>query len=108
MFTRPVLPLLGCMQGQRHEDSDSQDDWTDEEDDAEALDTADPFLYFADTLRAVQMQHSARFQVWLSCCCCRPLIQGWRTALYMRALHADCLPRCADMQALWCLNKALE
>ena len=52
-----------CSQGRRHEDSDSEDEWTDEEDDSEALDTADPFLYFADTLRAVQMQHPARFRV---------------------------------------------
>ncbi len=55
--------MLWCLQGRRHEDSDSEDEWTDEEDDSEALDTADPFLYFADTLRAVQMQHPARFQV---------------------------------------------
>lgn len=54
---------LMCSQGRRHEDSDSEDEWTDEEDDSEALDTADPFLYFADTLRVVQMQHPARFQV---------------------------------------------
>ncbi|CAL5220954.1 g3058 [Coccomyxa viridis] len=50
------------LKGRRHEESDSEDEWTDEEDDSEALDTADPFLYFADTLRAVQMQHPARFQ----------------------------------------------
>ncbi len=56
---------VSCLQGQRHDDSDSEDEWTDEEDDAEALDTADPFLYFADTLRAVQTQYPARFQV---CC----------------------------------------
>ena len=56
--------MLRCLQGRRHEDSDSEDEWTDEEDDSEALDTADPFLYFADTLRAVQMRHPARFQVW--------------------------------------------
>ena len=94
-----LQPML-CMQGQRHEESDSQDDWTDEEDDAEALDAADPFLYFADTLRAVQMQHPARFQVWLSCCCSRPLI--WRLAdslSFMCVSHADCLASCPDVQA---------
>ena len=96
----PMLQLMLCMQGQRHEESDSQDDWTDEEDDAEALDAADPFLYFADTLRAVQMQHPARFQVWLSCCVSRPLI--WRLASSPPLLpvsHADYPASCAAMQA---------
>jgi hypothetical protein len=68
------------MQGQRHDDSESEDDWTDEEDDAEALDTADPFLYFADTLCTVQAQHPARFQV-------RP---GWLfvlSSLHLRRLQ---------------------
>lgn len=58
-----LLTRTCLLQGQRHDDSESEDEWTDEEDDAEALDTADPFLYFADTLRAVQAQHPARFQV---------------------------------------------
>ena len=94
-----MLQMMLCMQGQRHEESDSQDDWTDEEDDAEALDAADPFLYFADTLRAVQMQHPARFQVRLPCCCSKPLL--WRLAnnpSLMYVSHAHCLASCAAMQ----------
>jgi hypothetical protein len=51
------------VQGKRHDESASEDEWTDEEEEMPALDAVDPFLYFADTLAGVQAHHPARFQV---------------------------------------------
>ena len=52
-----------CQQNKRHEESASEDEWTDEEEELPALDHVDPFLYFADTLSALQAQLPSRFQV---------------------------------------------
>ncbi|EIE23737.1 ARM repeat-containing protein [Coccomyxa subellipsoidea C-169] len=50
------------MRGRRHEESDSDDEWTDNEEDSAPLDDVDPFVFFADSLRSVQSQMPARFQ----------------------------------------------
>ncbi len=54
---------FSLVQGRRHEESDSDDEWTDNEEDSAPLDDVDPFVFFADSLRSVQSQMPARFQV---------------------------------------------
>ncbi len=51
------------MQGKRHEETDSEDEWTDNEEDAAPLDDIDPFMLFADTLHNMQAHMPHRFQV---------------------------------------------
>ncbi len=61
-------PRVFVLQGKRHDESESDDEWTDEEEDSAPLDNVDPFVFFADSLHSVQSQMPARFQV-----CSRPL-----------------------------------
>ncbi|BDA47636.1 Importin-7 [Coccomyxa sp. Obi] len=50
------------MRGKRHDESESEDEWTDEEEDSAPLDNVDPFVFFADSLHSVQSQMPTRFQ----------------------------------------------
>ena len=54
---------MRVLQGKRHDESESDDEWTDEEEDSAPLDNVDPFVFFADSLHSVQSQMPARFQV---------------------------------------------
>ena len=55
------------VQGERHaeEESSEEDEWSDEEDTDTPIDSIDPFVVFADTVRQLQAAGSPRFQV---CC----------------------------------------
>ena len=56
-------------QGERHADEESsEDEWSDEEDTDTPIDSIDPFIVFADTVRQLQAAGSPRFQV------CSPLM----------------------------------
>ena len=52
---------LSCAQGKQHLDIDSDDEWTDDEEDSTPLDDVDPFVAFADALRGLQSGHPGRF-----------------------------------------------
>ena len=60
---RASRPFMRVLQGKRHDESESDDEWTDEEEDSAPLDNVDPFVFFADSLHSVQSQMPARFQV---------------------------------------------
>ncbi len=52
------------MQGERHADEESsEDEWSDVEDTDTPIDSIDPFIVFADTVRQLQAAGSPRFQV---------------------------------------------
>ncbi len=57
------MNFISVAQGQRHEESESDEEWTDNEEDAAPLDDVDPYVFFADSLRSVQSQMPSRFQV---------------------------------------------
>ena len=44
------------VQGQHHDDSFSDEEWTDDEEDSTPLDDVDPYIAFADALRSVQVR----------------------------------------------------
>jgi hypothetical protein len=50
-------------QGLKHEESGSENEWTEDEEEGTALASVEPFAVVADTLRAVQAHSPARFQV---------------------------------------------
>jgi len=43
-----------CAQGQHHDDTDSDDEWTDDEEEAAPLDHIDPFIAFAEAITTIQ------------------------------------------------------
>ena len=47
----------------KHEESGSENEWTEDEEEGTALASVEPFAVVADTLRAVQAHSPARFQV---------------------------------------------
>ena len=49
-------------QGLKHEESGSEDEWTEDEEEGTALQDIEPFSVVADTLRGVQAHNPARFQ----------------------------------------------
>ena len=57
----------GIVQGLKHEESGSEDEWTEDEEEGTALQDIEPFSVVADTLRGVQAHNPARFQA-------RPLV----------------------------------
>jgi len=58
------------VQGERHADEESsEDEWSDVEDTDTPIDSIDPFIVFADTIRQLQAAGSPRFQV---CCLVNP------------------------------------
>ena len=71
------VTIVACVQGERHADEESsEDEWSDEEDTDTPIDSIDPFVVFADTVRQLQAAGSPRFQVCClvhrhSCACCQ-------------------------------------
>lgn len=61
----------GIVQGLKHEESGSEDEWTEDEEEGTALQDIEPFSVVADTLRGVQAHNPARFQA-RGCLCSRP------------------------------------
>lgn len=58
-----VLHFAKC-QGERHADEESsEDEWSDAEDTDTPIDSIDPFIVFADTVKQLQTSASSRFQV---------------------------------------------
>ncbi len=58
------VTIVACVQGERHADEESsEDEWSDEEDTDTPIDSIDPFVVFADTVRQLQAAGSPRFQV---------------------------------------------
>lgn len=58
------LDMVCGIQGERHADEESsEDEWSDEEDTDTPIDSIDPFIVFADTVRQLQAAGSPRFQV---------------------------------------------
>ena len=77
------------MQGQHHDDTDSDDEWTDDEEEATALDQIDPFIAFAQAVTAIQVCIAACSAVWAlqhavfssAKCLCVVAMGGYWTAL---------------------------
>ncbi|KAK9839718.1 hypothetical protein WJX81_008385 [Elliptochloris bilobata] len=70
--------------GLRHEESGSEDEWTEDEEEGTALQDIEPFSVVADTLRGVQAHNPARFQVLTS-----GMDASAQTALQAMMLHAE-------------------
>ena len=75
------------MQGLKHEESGSEDEWTEDEEEGTALQAVEPFSVVADTLRGVQAHNPARFQVRHGMHTLRPVGKG-------RASRVCCAPLC--------------
>ena len=78
------------MQGLKHEESGSEDEWTEDEEEGTALQDIEPFSVVADTLRGVQAHNPARFQA-------RPL-----AALTLYLQPGDCAYTVAGAGCRWC------